>query len=61
MNKITLLRTLYWIFFAGAIYLFYVSIRIEHQQMEYSLAALAVWLMMFGINWLWKREKAKEE
>jgi len=59
MNKTKVLTIIYWPLFSVAIWLFYVSIRSTTKQLEYSVAALAAWGLAFGINYLLKKEKAK--
>ncbi|MCV9385888.1 hypothetical protein [Reichenbachiella ulvae] len=57
MNKLKLLMVVYWGMFACALWAFYVSLRSETQQLEYSLIAFGVWILAFGLNWYIKRLK----
>lgn len=60
MNKAKVLTIVYWLLFAVALWMFYVSIRSTSQQLEYSIAALSVWGLAFGVNYLLKKEKNKQ-
>lgn len=60
MNKVKALTIVYWTLFSVAIWMFYVSIRSSEKQLEYSVTALAIWALAFGVNYLLKREKTKD-
>lgn len=51
------LNILYWIFFISTIITFWVSIRSETNQMEFTLLGISMWGVAFGLHWLIKRIK----
>lgn len=61
MNKLKVLNIVYWVLFAVAIWAFYVSLRSETQQLEYSLVALGVWVLAYGLHRYIKRLKNHEK
>lgn len=59
MNKMKLLKVLYWVCFALVVAAFYVGLRTKEYQLEYTLIALVLWGVSYGLNVLIKKEKVK--
>lgn len=63
MKNIKFLRKIYWILFALLFLIFWYALRhAEDQAMEFTLLALLIWGMTFGLNrYIKKLEKAENE
>lgn len=63
MKKIKILRKIYWVLFILVFLVFWYSLRYaEEQYVEFTLLALLIWGITFGLNrYIKKLEKAEEE
>jgi len=57
MEKTKLLKITYWLFFIAAILTFWISLRTNELELEYTFAALALWGMAFIIDRKFLRNK----
>lgn len=56
-----MLTVVYWVLIGFVVWAFYSSLRTETRQLEYSVAALVIWVLTFGVHKLLKRAKNHEQ
>ncbi len=63
MKNIRFLRTIYWVLFVIVFLVFWYSLRYaEEQYVEFTLLALLIWGLTFGLNkYIKKLEKAEND
>ncbi|MGB3182765.1 MAG: hypothetical protein WBB45_15350 [Cyclobacteriaceae bacterium] len=59
--KMKRLRIFSWIFMGLALVTFYLSLRSPSDNVEYTVAALAIWSIAFLFHYLLQQEKKKQE